>query len=394
MSTDRTIFRLGKATGWAGVVATMILLAEVVWMVLPFVGFISLHVTMDPFFRFRRRWFGPFFMRSYHPLGAPLALVGMGIFFSGAIQIYGRKLRGGGAVTGGLYRWVRHPQYASLAVVGLGLLLLWPRYYLALAFVTMCFLYVALARAEERQMLKEAGETYRSYMARTSMFFPGDRRIVRVGSPGPATWAGVARGFFSWIVAMALAFAAAFGLSTLTILNRHLPLVEAHGFVALDRAVFSLGSLPRGLTVAEFFGKNAVERRLRRHLRSKERLTKALGLLEEDGHVDALRRTVPPPATFMVMPWEPDRPMFREEAPCADSPDRVLRLYVVAAAAPGNPELPPRRAFDGYLADKEIKLVASALVDLAEGRVRQVVRLSAERAFLDAWDRTLDKSTF
>jgi len=172
----RSIERLGKAGKWAGVIAMTVLLAEVVWMVLPFVGFISLHVTMDPFFRFRRRWFQPFFMRSYHPAGAPLVLLGMGFFLSGAGQIFRRKLLGGGAVTGGLYRWVRHPQYASLAVVGLGLLLLWPRYYLLLAFVTMCALYVALARAEERQMLKAFGDGYRSYLTRTSMVISTTRR--------------------------------------------------------------------------------------------------------------------------------------------------------------------------------------------------------------------------
>jgi len=94
-SKKRSLETAGRAGSLAGVVGMMVLLAEVIWMVLPFVGFISLHVTLDPFFRFRRRWFQPFFMPSYHPAGAPLVLLGGGFFITGAIQIYGRKLTGG-----------------------------------------------------------------------------------------------------------------------------------------------------------------------------------------------------------------------------------------------------------------------------------------------------------
>ncbi|MBN1426636.1 isoprenylcysteine carboxylmethyltransferase family protein [Candidatus Fermentibacteria bacterium] len=394
MTERRGIERAGKAGGWAAAIAMMVLLAEVVWMVLPFVGFISLHVTMDPFFRFRRRWFQPFFMRSYHPAGAPLVLIGMGLFLSGAMQIYGRKLKGGGAVTGGLYRWVRHPQYASLAVVGLGLLLLWPRYYLLLAFVTMCFLYVALARAEERQMLKEAGDGYRSYLSRTSMFFPGDRHILRIGPPGPASWIGALRGVGWWALAMILAFAAALGVSALTILHRPLPLVHARGIVGLDRRVFYPGSVTRGENLVEFFGRDALERRSRRELQTEERLVTCLNVLGEDPRVRQLLGAVQAPATVMAIPLEPDRPMFEEEERCQEGADRVLRIYLVAAAAKRNRDLATHRAFDGYLRDKEVKLVISSLVDVDAARIRQVIQVRPSRAFYTTWDRLLDKQTF
>ena len=61
-------------------------------------------------------------------LAGPLMLAGVVVFFAGAIPVYWTKLRGGGAVTTGVYAWIRHPQYVGLAILGLGTLLLWPRF--------------------------------------------------------------------------------------------------------------------------------------------------------------------------------------------------------------------------------------------------------------------------
>jgi hypothetical protein len=55
------------------------------------------------------------------------------------------KIRRRGAVTGGIYRLVRNPQYVGLAVMGLGTLLLWSRFLVLVAFVTMLVLYRLLA---------------------------------------------------------------------------------------------------------------------------------------------------------------------------------------------------------------------------------------------------------
>lgn len=107
-----------------------------------------------------------------HWHAGPLMLVGVVLFLTGAIPVYWTKLRGGGAVTTGLYAWIRHPQYLGLALLGLGTLLLWPRFLVLVSYITMLFLYAQLARWEEDQCLARFGESYQTYQARTGMFLP------------------------------------------------------------------------------------------------------------------------------------------------------------------------------------------------------------------------------
>lgn len=105
-------------------------------------------------------------------LAGPLMLLGVVLFLAGAIPVYWSKLWGGRAVTTGLYAWIRHPQYVGLAILGLGILLLWPRFLVLVSYVTMLFLYGLLARWEETQCLARFGESYRAYQSRTGMFLP------------------------------------------------------------------------------------------------------------------------------------------------------------------------------------------------------------------------------
>jgi protein-S-isoprenylcysteine O-methyltransferase Ste14 len=106
-------------------------------------------------------------------LSDPLVLVGAAVFFLGFVQIYWAKIGRRGAVTGGLYAVVRHPQYLGLAIVGIGTLIHWPRFLVLVMFVTMLFLYYFLAHWEEDRCLQKFGESYRAYQERTGMFFPG-----------------------------------------------------------------------------------------------------------------------------------------------------------------------------------------------------------------------------
>lgn len=73
-------------------------------------------------------------------------------------------------VTGGLYRWVRHPLYTA------GLIFVWltPRMTLNLLLVLAAStVYILLgARYEERKLLREFGEEYARYRATTPMFIP------------------------------------------------------------------------------------------------------------------------------------------------------------------------------------------------------------------------------
>jgi protein-S-isoprenylcysteine O-methyltransferase Ste14 len=149
--------------------------------------------------------------------GRTLFTIGLALFLIGAVQIYTAKFRRRPVVTGGLYRWIRHPQYLFLAVAGLGLLLFWPRFLILVLYITMLFVYYLLARYEEQRMLDAHGDSYRDYMTRTAMFVPGEpgRRILAplIGSIGSPGW----RLALSYGVVLLIAVAVAFGLRSYTI---------------------------------------------------------------------------------------------------------------------------------------------------------------------------------
>ena len=59
-------------------------------------------------------------LNGLHWLAGPLMLAGIVVFFAGAIPVYWTKLRGGGAITTGVYAWIRHPQYVGARRPGAG----------------------------------------------------------------------------------------------------------------------------------------------------------------------------------------------------------------------------------------------------------------------------------
>ena len=143
-------------------------------------------------------------------IGFFLAEVGLVLFVVGAIQIYGSKLLRRGAVTGGLYRIVRHPQYLALTILGFGVTLIWPRFLVLLSFVAMLFVYYSLARWEERQCEAKFGDSYREYQQRTGMIFPRlPRRDSKREPRARRSWQRMA---LTFAVIAVIVLAVAFGL--------------------------------------------------------------------------------------------------------------------------------------------------------------------------------------
>ncbi|MBI4767375.1 MAG: isoprenylcysteine carboxylmethyltransferase family protein [Deltaproteobacteria bacterium] len=105
-------------------------------------------------------------------IGGILSLGGFLGFCIAAAQVYYKKVTRKEAVTGGLYKWIRHPQYVSLLVCGLGMLLLWPRYLVLLSFTAMIFVYYFLAKFEERECEQKYGKSYLDYKLKTYSFLP------------------------------------------------------------------------------------------------------------------------------------------------------------------------------------------------------------------------------
>ncbi len=221
----------GKAVEWAAKLSFLFMLLEVAWMLLPFAGFLYgsvLHIQMlgeRPSTAWLTHFVFPILTLGF--TGPILAALGLLVFMIGAGQIYWAKIRKKGLVTRGLYRFVRHPQYISLTLFGTGVLLTWGRTFAFIAFFLMMFLYLLLARSEERRCLRLFGDAYAKYMEATSFVFPGDRklrplfRLLGGRLPAPA------RALAAFAIIMGLCF----GLMTIVrearLAFRRIPYIEA-----------------------------------------------------------------------------------------------------------------------------------------------------------------------
>ncbi|MBI2757784.1 MAG: isoprenylcysteine carboxylmethyltransferase family protein [Chloroflexi bacterium] len=80
-------------------------------------------------------------------------------------------------VTGGPYRYVRHPMYTAL-FLSLSVILLLTRNWLVggIPLVGLCVILLMRLPREERAMIERFGNAYREYMKRTGRFFP---RVIR-----------------------------------------------------------------------------------------------------------------------------------------------------------------------------------------------------------------------
>ncbi len=216
-----------RRTGWAAVALYALVALEFFYMATPFAAFFytALRPGLDALAHVPGGgWLASFFLPHYaetrstlldahEAMGLALFLVGLFSFIAGAVQIYGAKIRQRGAVTGGVYRLVRHPQYAALMVSGLGMVLVWPRYLVLALFVTLVFAYRGLAAIEETECAARFGAPYLAYLARTRRFLPWPVRSRRPAAASPlrglsALVGGLARWVVALVTALVLARAA------------------------------------------------------------------------------------------------------------------------------------------------------------------------------------------
>jgi protein-S-isoprenylcysteine O-methyltransferase Ste14 len=156
----------------------MFVILEPIWMLLPFAGFLYGSVLrIETLNHYPRTVWLTHFVFPVLTLGwtGPIMVVtGFLIFLIGAGQIYTAKFRRSGLVTGGLYHFVRNPQYVALTLFGMGLLFAWGRAIMFIAFFLMMFLYYYLAKSEEQICARLFGQAYEDYRQRTSFIIPGD----------------------------------------------------------------------------------------------------------------------------------------------------------------------------------------------------------------------------
>lgn len=103
--------------------------------------------------------FGPFHLLSFAFIGGGFLLI------SAAWNVLYQAQQRGELATAGPYAYVRHPQYVGFILVVFGFLLQWPTLLTLAMFPVLVWMYVRLARDEEREAISRFGDGYRLYAA-------------------------------------------------------------------------------------------------------------------------------------------------------------------------------------------------------------------------------------
>jgi protein-S-isoprenylcysteine O-methyltransferase Ste14 len=186
MKREKIEEMLSLIAGRGSIIVFFIMAFEVMIMISPFAFFF--YSVFNPVFHWldqysATQWLTSFFLphmilpptpflKAVRILGSISFIVGSFSFIVCALQVYLGKMFKWGIADKGLYRYIRHPQYVSLGIWGIGMSILWPRFIVLASLSLMFILYYSLAKDEEQRMLRHYGESYQKYLNTVGMFLP------------------------------------------------------------------------------------------------------------------------------------------------------------------------------------------------------------------------------
>ena len=110
--------------------------------------------------------FGPFHLLSFIFIGGGFVLI------SSAWRVLYEAHQRHELATSGPYAYVRHPQYAGFVAIMVGFLFQWPTLLTLAMFPVLIWMYVRLARHEERETATAFGDAYAQYSTLVPPFTP------------------------------------------------------------------------------------------------------------------------------------------------------------------------------------------------------------------------------
>ena len=117
--------------------------------------------------------FSPFQIVSWLLLLSSIVLAAHGFYL---LHVIGEAKEGientSNLVVQGAYRYIRHPLYASLLLLGWGVFFKGPSLPDGILVIAISAFLIATARVEEAENLRKFGDDYAAYMKRTKKFIP------------------------------------------------------------------------------------------------------------------------------------------------------------------------------------------------------------------------------